>query len=115
MVSVGGNFYSVPNGAKRRVVEVHSLADEIRIFEEGRLIATHPVLEGRGQRRVAAGHRTTPPPPTHGNAASEKPVMPPSKPGHSVPSRPLAFYDAVGKRLARQDRGETSCQAGGQA
>ena len=57
MVSVGGNLYSVPEATRRRVVEVHTLADEIRIFEDGTLIATHPVLEGRGRRRVAPGHR----------------------------------------------------------
>lgn len=28
-----------------------------RIFEAGQLIACHPVLEGRNQRRVAPGHR----------------------------------------------------------
>ena len=33
MVSVGGNLYSVPDATRKRVVEVHSLADEIRIFE----------------------------------------------------------------------------------
>ena len=53
MVSVGGNLYSVPDATRRRVVEVHTLADEIRIFEDGALIAAHPVLEGRDQRRVA--------------------------------------------------------------
>ena len=57
MVSVGGNLYSVPDATRRRVVEVHALADEIRIFEDGVLIAAHPVLEGRHQRRVAPGHR----------------------------------------------------------
>jgi transposase len=31
MVSVGGNLYSVPAATRKRVVEVHSLADEIRI------------------------------------------------------------------------------------
>ena len=30
---------------------MHSTAREIRIFEQDRLIAVHPVLEGRGQRR----------------------------------------------------------------
>src|ERR1700744_6534804 len=45
MVSVGGNLYSVPDGTRKRVVEVHSLADEIHIFEAGRLIATHQGLE----------------------------------------------------------------------
>ncbi|MCC4300309.1 IS21 family transposase, partial [Aurantimonas coralicida] len=57
MVSVGGNFYSVPDATKRRTVEVHTLADEVRIFEDGTLIAAHPVLEGRHQRRVEPGHR----------------------------------------------------------
>ena len=52
MVSVGGNLYSVPDATRRRVVEVHTLADEIRIFEDGRLIAAHAVLEGRHQRRI---------------------------------------------------------------
>jgi hypothetical protein len=55
--SVGGNLYSVPDTTRKRVVEVHTLADEIRIFEASRLIAVHPVLEGRHQRRVAPGHR----------------------------------------------------------
>jgi hypothetical protein len=57
MVSVGGNLYSVPDATRKRVVEVHTLADEVRIFEDGALIAAHPVLEGRHQRRVAPGHR----------------------------------------------------------
>ncbi len=41
MVSVGGNFYSVPDTTRRRTVEVHTLADEVRIFEDGTLIAAH--------------------------------------------------------------------------
>ena len=61
MVSVGGNLYSVPDATRRRAVEVHTLADEIRIFEDGVLIAGHPVLDGRHQRRVAPGHRRAQP------------------------------------------------------
>ena len=41
MVSVGGNLYSVPDTTRRRVFDVHVLADEIRIFEDGALVATH--------------------------------------------------------------------------
>ena len=52
MVSVDGNLYSVPNSARRRTVEVHSTANEVRILEDGAVIATHPVLDGRGQRRI---------------------------------------------------------------
>jgi hypothetical protein len=45
MVSVGGNLYSVPDATRKRLVEVHTLADEIRIFEAGCLIAVHSVLD----------------------------------------------------------------------
>ena len=62
MVSVGGNLYSVPNATRRRPVEVHATAGELRILEAGQVIAVHPVLEGRGQRRIIAGHRSLPPP-----------------------------------------------------
>ena len=53
MVSVAGNLYSVPDATRKRIVEVHTLANEVQIFEDGALIATHPVLEGRKQRRVS--------------------------------------------------------------
>jgi hypothetical protein len=52
-----GNLYSVPDATRKRVVEVHSLADKIRIFAADRPIAVHSVLEGRHQRRLAPGHR----------------------------------------------------------
>ena len=45
-VSIGGNYYSVPDRT-RRIVEVHQLPDLIRILDEGRLVAAS-VLEGRG-------------------------------------------------------------------
>jgi hypothetical protein len=58
MVSVGGNLYSVPDATRKRIVEVHTLANEVQIFEEGTLIAIHPVLDGRagsgGLRRAIA-------------------------------------------------------------
>jgi transposase/DNA replication protein DnaC len=57
MVSVGGSFYSVPDTTRRRVLEVHALADEIQIFETGQLIARHPVLEGRNQRSMLPRRR----------------------------------------------------------
>lgn len=100
MVSVGGNFYSVPDCTRRRVVEVQALAAEVRILEDGRLVASHPVLEGKGGRRIAAGHRTLPPP---ANSATPR-VGPPAQPrGDVVTPRDLAFYDAVGRRLAGQE------------
>jgi transposase len=98
MVSVGGNLYSVPDGARRRMVEVQASASEVRILEQDQVIACHPVLDGRGQRRILAGHRSAPPPansqtPRAGAARTRRP-------GEAVTPRPLAFYDAVGRRLA---------------
>jgi transposase len=97
MVSVGANLYSVPDATRKRVVEVHTLADEVRIFEDGALIAAHPVLEGRHQRRVAPGHRKL-------VRAVERhrdhPVLI-TRAGDLVATRSLDFYQAVGRRLAR--------------
>lgn len=88
MISVGGNFYSVPDTTRRRTLEVHHHAAELQIFEDGQLIARHPVLEGKSRRRVDPAHRKAPPP---------RPALPAQPQGLR---RPLDFYDAVGRRLA---------------
>jgi len=98
MVSVGGNLYSVPDATRKRVVEVHTLADEVRIFEDGALVAAHPVLEGRHQRRIAAGHRKVQ---RIADARRDKPILI-LRTGDVVAARPLDFYQAVGQRLAFQ-------------
>ena len=101
MVSVGGNFYSVPDATRRRTVEVHTLAEEIRIFEDGALIAAHPVLEGRQQRRIAPGHR-------QGGTGPRRRMTDDSvvigRTGDMVAQRPLDFYDAVARRMAGENR-----------
>jgi len=103
MVSVGGNAYSVPDATRSRLVEVHSLANEIRIFENGALIAVHPILEGRKQRRVQPDHRRNIATQRSWPKASDAGVT--LQPvGDKVPQRSLAFYDAVGKALARENR-----------
>ena len=50
-----------------------------------------------GQRRIIAGHRSAPPP---ANSQTRRHGPPPSRSGDVVALRPLAFYDAVGRRLA---------------
>lgn len=102
MVSVGGNTYSVPDATRSRMVEVHSFADEVRIFENGALIAAHPVLEGRKQRRVHPDHRRSVTPQHRLRTRSESPVVKPA--GDIVLQRSLAFYDAIGKVLAQENR-----------
>ena len=67
LVSIGGNYYSVPDRT-RRVVEVHQLPTMIRILDRGRLVATPsgpgraPAISGRSRPspgRGCAGHRAT--------------------------------------------------------
>ncbi len=101
---MGGNLYSVPDGTRKRSVEVQVTATEVQILEAGKLIAAHPVLEGRGKRRIAEGHRALPPPhnsmtPRQGGA---EPPRPSASPGTVTP-RSLAIYETIGRRLAAQD------------
>lgn len=97
MISVDGNLYSVPDTTRRRVVEVHSTADELHILDQGQVIAVHAVMDGRGNRRIAAGHRNLRPPV---NSQTPRRSPPARRPGEVVATRDLAFYDAVGRRLA---------------
>jgi transposase len=101
MVSIGGNLYSVPDTTRRRILDVHVLADEIRIFEAGALIASHAPLEGRDQRRLDPAHRK-PLPPRRRPAEGEPTVI--RRAGDRVARRSLDFYEAVGRRLASQGR-----------
>ena len=96
MISLHGNLYSVPNATRRRIVEVHSTASEVRILEDGQLIAVHPVLEGRGRRHTAAGHRK----PSPANSNTPRRGTAPVRAGEIVTPRSLTFYDAVAQRLA---------------
>jgi transposase len=90
MVSVGGNLYSVPDTTRKRVLDVQSHPQEIRIFEDGALIAVHPVLDGKNRRRVDPAHRKV------------LPAAPPETAPCGVGVRPLSFYDAVARRLASE-------------
>jgi transposase len=100
MVSVGGNLYSVPDTARRRLLDVHVLADAIRIFEDGVLIAAHVPLEGRGERRLDPAHRKSALPTRRHSATGASTVV--GRTGDQVARRPLEFYEAVGRRLAAQ-------------
>jgi hypothetical protein len=104
LVSIGGNYYSVPDRT-RRVVEVHQLPDTIRILDGGRLVATHPVLEGRRQYRVDPSHRQggTARAMRHGYEDS----VTIGRKGDRVAQRSLAFYQAIGDRLAGEIGGRS--------
>ena len=102
LVSVGGNRYSVPDGTRSRSVEVHSLAQEIRIFEAGQLIAVHAPLQGRNQCSILPEHRKLVRTHSAGTRSGRSARV--QRAGETVARRPLGFYEAVGKRLARTGR-----------
>jgi hypothetical protein len=90
MVSVAGNNYSVPDTTRKRVLEVQNHTHEVRIFEDGILVACHPILSGKNQRRVDPTHRKAPPLRTN------------TAPSPNIARRSLDFYGAVGERMAAQ-------------
>jgi transposase len=102
VVSVGGNRYSVPDGTRSRTVEVHTLAQEIHIFEQGRLIAVHPLLHGRRQYSILPAHRKLMRGATRAAGAAAGQHL--ARAGEAVARRALSFYDAVGQHLARKGR-----------
>ena len=99
MVSVSGNLYSVPDTTRRRVLDVHVFADEIRIFEDGALIATHVPLEGRDQEHLDPAHRKALPPRHRRRVDGDRVIR---RTGDQVAGRSLDFYDAVARHLAGQ-------------
>src|SRR5271167_2632583 len=99
MVSIGGNLYSVPDTTRRRVLDVHVFADEICIFEDGALVATHVPLEGRDQKHLDPAHRKALPPRHRRRADGERVIR---RTGDQVARRSLDFYDAIAQRLARR-------------
>jgi len=80
------------------VVEVHQLPDMIRILDQGRLVATHPVLEGRRQYRIDPGHRLGAAARAMRHGYSDGVTI--ARTGNHVAQRSLAFYGAIGDQLA---------------
>jgi hypothetical protein len=99
MVSIGGNLYSVPDTTRRRILDVHVLADEIQIFEDGVLIANHSPLEGRDQKRLDPAHRKVSSLRYRRRSDDERSVV--RRTGDQVARRSLDYYDAVARRLAK--------------
>jgi transposase len=98
MISVDGNLYSVPDGTRKRAVEVQVLAQDIRILEAGQLIAVHPVQAGRGGRSLLPGHRSA----ARARASTADGNGQGFRPGAAVLQRPLEVYDQVAQALAGQ-------------
>ncbi|RYE48535.1 MAG: IS21 family transposase [Hyphomicrobiales bacterium] len=101
MVSVGGNLYSVPDGTSKRVLEVETTADCVRIHDGHRLVAVHALLHGRRQRSLLPGHRQQRRSSMVPQAEKPLPIQPL---GHSVARRGLEIYAAVAERLGAASR-----------
>lgn len=101
MVSVGGNLYSVPDGTSKRVLEVETTADCVRIHDGHLLVAVHALLHGRRQRSLLPGHRQV----RRSNTAPAVQVHQLVKPaGHSVARRGLEIYAAIAEQLGAASR-----------
>jgi transposase len=100
-ISVGGNLYSVPNGTRKRPVEVELTAHQVRILEGGAVVAVHGLLTGRNERSVLTGHRTRLKPERTGKAYAASFI---SLTGHQVARRELHIYDAIAAKLASMNR-----------
>ena len=56
-VSYNGNDYSVPERLGRGDLLVRATLTELHLVSEGRVVAVHPLAEGRGRRVLDPGHR----------------------------------------------------------
>ena len=92
-VSVGGNLYSVPDGTRKRIVDVETTPNQVRILDQGRLIAVHVLLHGRRQRSLLPGHRMA-----RRDFPREAGGVKLAA-GHSVARRPLGVYELVAQQL----------------
>ena len=97
-VSVGGNLYSVPDTTRRRVLDVHVLADRVHIYEDGTLVADHLPIDGRGQIRLDPAHRKPRTGRTGPSAGPPGEIV--VRTGDLVAQRSLDVYDAIGRGLA---------------
>lgn len=56
-VSYNGNDYSIPGNVLVPEVTVAATLDQVRFYHGSELIAYHPLLDGKGQRRLDPNHR----------------------------------------------------------
>jgi hypothetical protein len=99
-VSVGGNYYSVPDGTRARVVDGESTPTQVRILENGPVIAVHLLLQGRRQRSVLPGHRR--PRPVKPVDSPVADIRLPILTGQQVHPRSMSVYAQIGVALGAQ-------------
>jgi transposase len=88
-VAYNGNEYSVPDGLKKKEIEVRATLEEVGLYQDGRCLASHPVLEGKGQRRLDPTHRRQSKPHPGDSLLEESGEI------IEVQRRPLEVYEGV--------------------
>ena len=56
-ISYNGNEYSVPEGLMGSEVQIRASLEQLHLFQDGELVATHPVQAGRRKRLLDPRHR----------------------------------------------------------
>ena len=56
-ISYNGNEYSVPEGLISSEIQIRASLEQLYLFQDGELVATHPVQAGRRQRHLDPRHR----------------------------------------------------------
>jgi hypothetical protein len=56
-VAYNGNDYSVPEGLTQPEVTIAATLEEVRFYQHSQLVAVHPILEVKGQRRLDPSHQ----------------------------------------------------------
>ena len=90
-VSYNGNGYSVPDGLRTAEVQVRATLTTVSILQDNQLLALHPLLTGRGERRLDPHHQRG------GQTRSVRPVTESGQglPDIAVEQRPLSVYERV--------------------
>ena len=81
-------------------MEIQVSLSEVQIFAGGKLVAAHPLQEGRHQQQLASGHRRWPPPGAH-QKPQETSSLVFTLPGERVARRSLEIYERIGAALAQ--------------
>lgn len=55
-ISYNGNGYSLPEGVNKPEIKVQASLDKVWLYQNDQLLAVHPVLAGRRERRLAPEH-----------------------------------------------------------
>lgn len=90
-VSYNGNGYSVPDGLPHAEVQVRATLTTVSILQDDQLLAVHPLLTGRGERRLDPQHQRG------RQARTPQPALDAAQllPAIAVEQRPLSVYERV--------------------